>query len=313
MAEDLKTNVPEGTVPEAEVMEEDAVVSFSHNNNLLTNSMKIMDGKYKGAFYVRYIFDSGKGCGWLQLIVEYPTGAIQTRLLCKNVCKASTFEEDGVGEEIEKTTNGKRGNIPSWEWSRYVGDYNIMRDLERPDMPIPMMQLWRRIQENYAEIPIKELAIKTTLETVYEKLLEIGSVQEEMCEDNYVLITKDTLTKVAEECGYTLAEVRTEFALRGLWVCDKNSGGYQKTKKMHGKNGRYYALKRSITCEMKQEIKMAKDTTYYDLGKTVEDEKEIKELKEKLFEAERKAKDMTEAAYKYAPSTIPQEDIHLFY
>ena len=309
MAEELKTTVPEGTVSEAEIMEEDAVVSFSHNNNLLSNSMKIMEGKYGGGFYVRYIFDSGKGCGWLQLIVEYPTGAIQTRLLCKNVCKASTFEEDGVGEAVEQTT---KGNIPSWEWSRYVGDYNIMRDLERPDMPIPMMQLWRRIQENYPEIPIKELAIKTTLETVYEKLLEIGSLQEEMCEDNYVLITKDTPIKVAEECGYTLTEVRTEFALRGLWVCDKNSGGYQKTKKVAGKNSRYYALKRRITCEEEQEIKVAVDTTYHDLGKTVEDEKEIKELKKKLSDAESKAKDMTEVAYKYAPRTIPQEDIHLF-
>jgi len=312
MADDLKTIEPEGIVSEAEIVEDDAVVSFYKNENLLNKSMKIMEGKHGGAFYVRYIFDSSKGCGWLQLIVEYPTGAIQTRLLCKNVCKESTFEEDGIGEVVEKTTNGTRLAKPFWEWSRYVGDYSIMRDIERPDMPIPLMQLWRRIQENYAGIPIVELEIKTSLEEVYEKLLLIGSLQEDRNEGNYYLITKEELTKIAEECGYTLAEVRTEFALRGLWECDKNSGGYQKTKKVLGANRRFYALKRKIRYEAKPEIKVATDTTFHDSGITIEDEKEIEELKKKVSDAEKKAQDMTKVAYRYAPSVIPQEDIHLF-
>lgn len=63
---------------------------------MLSNALKLMDGKYGGAFYVRYICDTGRGCGWLQLVIEYPTGMVQTQLLCKNVCKISTYEEDGL-------------------------------------------------------------------------------------------------------------------------------------------------------------------------------------------------------------------------
>lgn len=70
---------------------------------VLSNALKLMEGKYGGAFYVRYICDTGRGCGWLQLIIEYPTGMVQTHLLCKNVCKVSSYDEDGLGE-VEGTS-----------------------------------------------------------------------------------------------------------------------------------------------------------------------------------------------------------------
>ena len=77
---------------------DEAVNILGTQTGVLSNALKLMDGKYGGAFYVRYICDTGRGCGWLQLIIEYPTGMVQTQLLCKNVCKVSTYEEDGLGE-----------------------------------------------------------------------------------------------------------------------------------------------------------------------------------------------------------------------
>lgn len=113
---------------------------------VLNNALKLMEGKYGGAFYVRYICDTGRGCGWLQLIIEYPTGMVQTHLLCKNVCKVSSYDEDGLGE-VEGISYQHK---PSGEMAVYKphitdslrsGFYDLMRVYERPNMPIPMRVL----------------------------------------------------------------------------------------------------------------------------------------------------------------------------
>ena len=310
--DNFKKAVQGCTEIEAETLEENARMSFSHNSNLLSNSMKIMDGKYGGAFYVRYIFDSGRGCGWLQLLVEYPTGAIQTRILCKNVCKASNFDEDGIGEVLQKVEAGKshitpQKYKPTWQFSRNVGEYEIMRDIERPDMPIPLEKLWIRIVENYEKIPVTEIQVKVSLEEVYERLLEAGEQQTEAEDRNYVLLTKEKVEQVGEACGFSLKDIRTEFALRGLWECDKNSGGYQKTVKMGNKNHRFYALKRKVSYNKNYNIVSAVNTEYDERQRTLAEDEEITKLKRELLETQVSERKMTEALYKYIPTNIPQD------
>lgn len=146
---------------------------------VLSNALKLMEGKYGGAFYVRYICDTGRGCGWLQLIIEYPTGMVQTQLLCKNVCKVSSYEEDGLGE-VEGTSYQHKPDGEMAVYKPHITDsmrsgfYDSLRVYERPNMPIPMRVLWQRIVENYAEIPVWELTVKSSLQDVYNALIEYG-------------------------------------------------------------------------------------------------------------------------------------------
>lgn len=158
---------------------DEAVNVLGVQTGVLNNALKLMDGKYGGAFYVRYICDAGRGCGWLQLIIEYPTGMVQTQLLCKNVCKVSNYEEDGLGEvegiSYDRYIRGEKTVYkPHISDSMRSGFYDSMRVYERPNMPIPMRVLWQRIVENYAEIPAVELAIKSSIQDVYEALRDYG-------------------------------------------------------------------------------------------------------------------------------------------
>lgn len=229
---------------------------------VLAKSLKLMDGKYGGAFYVRYLCDTGRGCGWLQMLIEYPTGLVQTRLLCKNVCMTSSYEQDGVGV-VKENSAQKRPHIVD---SMKTGGFDILMELERPDMPIPMSTLWQRIIENYSEIPVFEVAVKTSMQDVYEALLEFGEnlVKTDAGRqgNGYILLTKDEVQNTIASLGYALNEIRTEFALRGLWVTDKNSGSYQKTKKVDGKNVRFYALKTELADGNNLPCKAVKNVAY---------------------------------------------------
>ena len=229
---------------------------------VLAKSLKLMDGKYGGAFYVRYLCDTSRGCGWLQMLIEYPTGLVQTRLLCKNVCMTSSYEQDGVGV-VKENSAQKRPHIVD---SIKTGRFDILMELERPDMPIPMSTLWQRIIENYSEIPVFEVAVKTSMQDVYEALLEFGEnlVKTDAGRqgNGYILLTKDEVQNTIASLGYALNEIRTEFALRGLWVTDKNSGSYQKTKKVDGKNVRFYALKTELADGKNVSYKAVKNVAY---------------------------------------------------
>ena len=229
---------------------------------VLAKSLKLMDGKYGGAFYVRYLCDTSRGCGWLQMLIEYPTGLVQTRLLCKNVCMTSSYEQDGVGV-VKENSAQKRPHIVD---SMKTGGFDILMELERPDMPIPMSTLWQRIIENYSEIPVFEVAVKTSMQDVYEALLEFGEnlVKTDAGRqgNGYILLTKDEVQNTIASLGYALNEIRTEFALRGLWVTDKNSGSYQKTKKVDGKNVRFYALKTELADGNNLQCKAVKNVAY---------------------------------------------------
>lgn len=158
---------------------DEAVNVLGVQTGVLNNTLKLMDGKYGGAFYVRYICDTGRGCGWLQLIIKYPTGMVLTQLLCKNICKISSYEEDGLGEvegiSYQHKTAGEMAVYkPHITDSMRSGFYDSLRTYERPNMPIPMRVLWQRIVENYSEIPVVELTIKSSLQDVYETLIDYG-------------------------------------------------------------------------------------------------------------------------------------------
>lgn len=283
---------------------------------VLSNALKLMEGKYGGAFYVRYICDTGRGCGWLQLIIEYPTGMVQTQLLCKNVCKVSSYDEDGLGEvegiSYQHKPDGEMAVYkPHITDSMRSGFYDSLGVYERPNMPIPMRVLWQRIVENYAEIPVVELTIKSSLQDVYEALIEYGDdiVQRDVTRlgNGYVLLTKSEVEKIVTEMGYTLQEVRTEFALRGLWVTDKNSGGYQKTRKVDKKNCRFYALKTELPSGKGAECKAVDNVAYEETTPHTKESTEIEKLKSELAKMKKERDKMTQIVCDRVPDLTQQE------
>lgn len=295
---------------------DEAVNVLGVQTGVLNNALKLMDGKYGGAFYVRYICDIGRGCGWLQLIIQYPTGLVQTQLLCKNVCKVSGYEEDGLGEvegiSYQHKTDGEIAVYkPHISDSMRSGLYDIMQVYERPNMPIPMRVLWQRIVENYSEIPVVELAVKSSLQDVYETLIEYGEdmIQRDVTRlgNGYVLLTKAEVEQIVTEIGYSLQEVRTEFALRGLWVTDKNTGGYQKTKKIDKKNCRFYALKTELPSEKGAECKAVDSVSYEETVPHTKESAEIEELKSELAKMKKERDEMTQIVCERVPDLTQQE------
>ena len=283
---------------------------------VLNNALRLMDGKYGGAFYVRYICDTGRGCGWLQLIIEYPTGMVQTQLLCKNVCKVSTYEEDGLGEvdgiSYERYPSGEKTIYkPNVKDSVRSGFYDIMRIYERPNMPIPMRVLWQRIVENYAEIPVVELTVKSSLQDVYNALIEYGEnfIQQDISRigNGYLLLTKNEVEETVSKMGYSLQEVRTEFALRGLWVTDKNSGGYQKTRKIDKKNCRFYALKTELSSDEGTECKAIDNVAYEESIPPTKEQAEIEKLQSELVNMKKQRDEMTQIVCERVPDLTQQE------
>lgn len=295
---------------------DEAVNVLGVQTGVLNNALKLMDGKYGGAFYVRYICDIGRGCGWLQLIIQYPTGMMQTQLLCKNVCKVSGYEEDGLGEvegiSYERSYRGeKKVYKPQITDSMRSGFYDIMRVYERPNMPIPMRVLWQRIVENYAEIPVMELTVKSSLQDVYEALIEYGEdiIQCDVTRmgKGYVLLTKSEVEETVSKLGYSLQEVRTEFALRGLWVTDKNSGGYQKTRKIDKKNCRFYALKTELSSDKGTECKAIDNVAYEESIPPTKEQAEIEKLQSELVNMKKQRDEMTQIVCERVPDLTQQE------
>ena len=191
------------------------------------------------------------------------------------------------------------------------GFYDLMRVYERPNMPIPMRVLWQRIVENYAEIPVMELTVKSSLQDVYEALIEYGEdiIQCDVTRmgKGYVLLTKSEVEETVSKLGYSLQEVRTEFALRGLWVTDKNSGGYQKTRKIDKKNCRFYALKTELSSDEGTECKAIDNVAYEESIPPTKEQAEIEKLQSELVNMKKQRDEMTQIVCERVPDLTQQE------
>ena len=191
------------------------------------------------------------------------------------------------------------------------GFYDIMRIYERPNMPIPMRVLWQRIVENYAEIPVVELTVKSSLQDVYNALIEYGEnfIQQDISRigNGYLLLTKNEVEETVSKMGYSLQEVRTEFAIRGLWVTDKNSGGYQKTRKIDKKNCRFYALKTELSSDKGTECKAIDNVAYEESIPPTKEQAEIEKLQSELVNMKKQRDEMTQIVCERVPDLTQQE------
>ena len=244
----------------------------SVNELLLDGSCKIMEGKFGGGFYVRYRFEKNTGTGHIELLLQYPDGIVIPVLLCKNICQIADMNSDGIGKskpiipdksmqsifEMQEK-NGKilKVIVPTVKeavaYSSY-NDYSEFIKYERPDFPIPMKVIWEKIIENWERLPIATWNRDVFLDDVYGALLAFGEDKAEgnpqLADQFGVYLTKSEIEDVLSEFGYEFKDIRRIFDSRNFWIKDTTTAGYQFTKKIDGKNIRFYIL-RKISMESK--------------------------------------------------------------
>lgn len=247
--------------------EEEKQINAAHvfNRGMLANSLKIMSGKQGGGFYVNYRFDKMNGFGFLQLMLEYPDGDVFAVPLCKNVGKPIETDEErnGVAKAKEKLLleappqmrNNPREIIPSISGMGAYVQKDSFVQYERPDFPIPFEVIWKRIAALWEKIPIEVWCGSFTYAEVYQALLEVGENKNEQYQDEAcVLLKRAEIEPVVEDMGYDFLTIRNVFESRHLWKKDRNSLGYQFSKKINGKVERFYALKKMPTLERAEKI-----------------------------------------------------------
>lgn len=280
---------------------------FDSRNVLRNNSLKIMNGKFGGGFYVKYLQDEGSKTGFLQLIIEYPDKQCKAVLLCKNVFKETDYESEGIGT-IEK---GSGENIttltPLRSTSLKDGDYRMLEKYETPQMPIPAQAIWKQIVDNYSKIPVITICKTEDIEGIYWRLYQIAhditmgyNPDTDAIRENEIrfLVTKQEMEEVALENGYTLSQLRTEFNLMGLLVKDKGStsengkryNSYQLTKKINGTTQRFYALKKIIK-KAEEKIDESCMVDFAEEYLETPMEKELKQAKEEMKELQKQLKE----------------------
>lgn len=231
------------------------------NRGMLENTIKIMSGKFGGGFYVNYQFDKMNGMGFLKLILEYPDGDVFAIPMCKNVGKPIEEEQDGVGtaKEIlgpDAPSFMKRREIaPQISDMKYYAKRDAFIKFERPDFPIPIDVIWRRIAELWERIPVDTWCGTFTYGEVYQALLDVGEGKAEQYRDDAcVLLTRKEIEEVVADMGYDFLTIRNVFEGRHLWKKDRSSMGYQYSKKINGKVERFYALKKIVAVERREKV-----------------------------------------------------------
>ncbi|MBQ7942760.1 MAG: hypothetical protein IJ326_01725 [Lachnospiraceae bacterium] len=242
---------------------------FNNVEFITQGSLKLMDGKFGGAFYVKFLQDYGSKRGWLELIIVYPDGQYKRVTLCKNVMKETELGNENMVVISQKEKNGEKKNVmPRLKQSMEYGSFYELERYDTPQMPIPSKTIWKQIIEHYEKIPNEVVSVTVSFEEIYEQLYEIAlrnnaiDINGKFVTDTRFIVTKEEMEKTAKNNNMKLSELRVELSRRGLLVTDKGSTAssgkryqsYQFTIKVDGKNERYYAIKRGITPKRLQKV-----------------------------------------------------------
>ena len=108
--------------------------------------------------------------------------------------------------------------------------------------------IWKQIISHWKDMPVVAWSSDIVLDDVYQELLKVGEEKAEedsqFADPTAVYLTREDIETVAHEVGFRFNELRRVFEARGLWIKDTGSLGYQFTKKIGGKNVRFYKLKK---------------------------------------------------------------------
>lgn len=255
-------SVEELGVRVTEDVDEDAIAErvppLSSAKFALRNSLKLMDGRYGGAFHVRFVLDDVQKHGWLELLIAYPDDTVKSILLFKNAFRQTDTESNGIYHAPKKA--GLR-------FDEYQDcDLSFTNQYETPDMLIPSRVLWDRILEHYHEIPITKIHKTSSLETVYLDMAKLAATYAKGVglafmdtEECFSVATKD-FKSIATRHGWEPSALAVEFDKAGLFIKDRGNG-YQKSKKINGKHLHYYVLRKDLPCP-EDSVKVLEDTEY---------------------------------------------------
>lgn len=221
----------------------------------IQNSLKLMVGKYGGAFYVKYLMDEGTCYGWLDLIVVYPDGAYKSIILFKNSFR-ETDTESGNGVYREKTTETKTATkktklFPPWVGPDELNSFVPMMEYETPTMKIPEVTIWKKILENFDAIPITKINQTATLEQLLDELQTCAAERAKeygqgfMDDTNQYYISSEDFREIIEANGWNVSQARTQMDMMGLFEKDSGTRGYQKSKRVGGEIKRFYVVRKN--------------------------------------------------------------------
>lgn len=262
----------------------------------ISNTLKLMNGKYGGGFYVKYLMDEGTCYGWLNLVVVYPDGTCKSIILYKNWFRETDTEEGNGVYNPPKEKPIKGGRYVDWDGDPRADNYVSLAMYETPQMPIPARTIWAMILEYYEKIPIVKISQSSSIEQLVTDLQEWAEAQSNehdqgfMSDESRFYVTPDDFRKIVEENGWTVSQARTELDMQGLFDKDAKTRGYQKTKRVGNATKRFYVI-RKTTVGTNQIPKSLADVTYKTAFKG-RLEKEIEYLKADNMDLVKKYNDL---------------------
>lgn len=251
----------------------------------VAGSLKLMDGKFGGGFYIRYLQDSVRKVGWLEMIIVYPDKGFKRVRLFKNSLGIASLDGDGISR-----IKDKRGAITISKPDERYFDHAALYPYETPNMPIPTGTLWEKVKEHYHQIPIVQVHLRATLEDIYEDMMDCARERAKVAGNGFmdgqdrVFISKTDFEEICKEGGWNIQDARVELDTLGMFVRDKNSKGYQFSKRVNGERYHFYVIRKNLPT-IDGDVTELSDLSFQTAYQTA-DQREIARLKKNYSELE---------------------------
>ena len=218
------------------------------------NSIKIMDGKNGGGFYIRKIYDPSTKHTWRELIIVYPDNTTATVTLYQNACRIMP--------------EGKNGYYASNGYS-YIDRPDELKAYQTDDMPIPAFTLARRMRE-VAVIPTFVINDTITIGQLFAELeayvMRLSQQPEHvMMSTSYdFLISTEDFRNICISAGWKPLTALRTFEKAGMLIHDEGNG-YQYSKRVGLKIVRFYRIRRRLDIgEAGAQAQSLENTAYVD-------------------------------------------------
>lgn len=257
--------------------------SLSSAKVVLRNTLKLMNGKNGGGFYVRFLLDAASKQGWLELLIEYPDGSVKNVTMFKNAFRQTDTDSCGVYRGAE-SKRYRTGDPLDENYNYEKCDFDFAENFSTPTMPIPSKRLWDLIYENYEKIPITLIHKTRSLDAVYMEMAVLAATYAQgvglafMDSETHFCVTAADFRAIAENSEWRVSDLRVEFDKLGLFAKDR-AGGYQKSKKVNGRHLHFYVIKKQIPVAGGDIIEL-EDTEYSSGGPSKAELERIKHKKQ---------------------------------
>jgi len=280
-------------------------IEMFSTKRMISNSLKLMNGKFGGGFYIKFVQDYVKKVGWLMLILVYPDDSYKAITLYKNALSETEIGGECMAEEQPLKKGVKEAPKVSWDgksqppiFNDFIGiplrhcDIQGILKYSSPDMPIPVSALWKLIMDNYRRIP-KEYVYETGSNEAIYREMEYRSKEaseqegfEFMFEESRFYVPSKCFNDVILEHGRKVSEVRSEFNVAGAFIRNDDKS-YQLPKKLGGELVRYYVFNRKSKKEVKEPESLESleyQTEVQTSGEKMESElrREIEDLRQRV-------------------------------